>query len=368
MSKRQQTVAVGIDVAKGHLDVAVSERKDVFNVSNDSAGHDKIVALLKVGKIKPSVVVMEATGGYEKPVAKALQRAGFLVVVVNPKQARDYAKGIGVFAKTDKVDARMLAEFGEMLVSRRKLKNYLKLPVDERRERLLALVTRRRQLLTMSLAEKQRMGLMPKELHGSVQVVVDLLDDQVKKIDLEVRGHVDEHYMALDQLLQSTPGIGDQCSAMVIAALPELGQLNRRKIASLVGIAPFPKDSGNSTGRRFIQGGRFDLRRSLYMAALVAARHNAIIRPFYKRLVAAGKLKKVALVACMRKLLTILNAMVREGRAWEAPASAVVDVAETPQKGRKRASCRKKSLTNQEIPHEFSVDDALVAVAGVGCG
>jgi transposase len=333
--QQQQTMTVGIDVAKAHLDMAVSGVKEVRNFSNDAEGHAKIVAQVQSCQPRPMLIVMEATGGYEKPLAVALQTAGLPVAVVNPKRSRDYAKGIGWFAKTDKVDARLLARFAMALVNDEKndLERWLKRPPDARREWLTALVTRRRQLVTMAQAEKQRLELTPKDLYPSIGVILDVLQAQIEAINVQIEQYIGEHYAPLDQLLQSVTGIGRQSSAILIGALPELGALNRRKIASLVGVAPFPKDSGNSVGRRMVQGGRFDLRRILYMASLVASKHNPAIRAFYERLRAAGKLKKVALVACMRKLLTILNAMVRDGQSWN-PAKGPMpsDVPKPPEK------------------------------------
>jgi transposase len=331
---QQQTITVGIDVAKAHLDMAVSTSKGVRNFSNDAEGHAKIVAAIQACPSKPMLIVMEATGGYEKPLAVALQAAGLPVAVVNPKRSRDYAKSQGWFAKTDKVDARLLAKFGAGLVNDEEndLKRWLKRPPDARREWLTALVTRRRQLVTMAQAERQRMELTPKDLLPSIGGVIETLQAQIESLNGQIEQYIGEHYAALNDLLQSVPGIGPQSSAILIGAMPELGELNRRKVASLAGVAPYPKDSGNSVGRRVIQGGRFDLRRALYMAALVASKHNPTIRAFYKRLLAAGKLKKVALVACMRKLLTILNAMVRDGTPWNPAKEPTPPVASEPQR------------------------------------
>jgi len=312
-----KVTAIGIDVAKAHLDVAVSGWKEVRNFSNDPAGHGQIIAWIKSGKIRPDVICMEATGGYEKPLAVALQAEGFPVAVVNPKRARDYAKGIGLLAKTDKVDAMLLVRFGAMLVRDGVLDRHVKRAPDERREWLMALVNRRRQLMTMQQAEKQRIEQTPEALHSSLQAMMAGMQAQIESLDDQMEQYILEHYPDLDRLLRSVCGVGPQTSATLIAALPELGQLNRRRIAALVGIAPIPKDSGKSKGRRMIQGGRFDLRRVLYMATLSAARHNPAIRAFYERLRAAGKFPKVALVACMRKLLSVLNAMVRDGRHWD---------------------------------------------------
>jgi transposase len=239
------------------------------------------------------------------------------VAVVNPRQARDFAKSMGRLAKTDAVDARMLAEFAAVLLRRDDLARFLRPLADPQQQWLAALVTRRRQLLAMLLAERQRLQITPKGLHPSIEAIIAAIQAQLDDIEAQMVGHVREHFGELDRLLQSASGIGPVASATLIAELPELGHLNRREIAALVGIAPMANDSGSSKGRRRIQGGRFDVRRVLYMAALTASRRNPVVKAFYERLIAAGKCPKVALVACMRKLLTTLNAMVRTNKTWD---------------------------------------------------
>lgn len=267
--------------------------------------------------LEVALVVMEATGGYETELACALQAAGLPVAVVNPRQARDFAKSMGRLAKTDAADARMLAEFAAVLLRRDDLARFLRPLADPQQQWLAALVTRRRQLLAMLLAERQRLQITPKGLHPSIQAIIAAIKAQLDDIEAQMVGHVREHFAELDRLLQSASGIGPVASATLIAELPELGRLNRREIAALVGVAPMANDSGASRGRRRIQGGRFDVRRVLYMAALTASRRNPVIKAFYERLIAAGKCPKVALVACMRKLLTVLNAMVRTNKPWD---------------------------------------------------
>jgi len=262
-------------------------------------------------------VVMEATGGYEAALACALQAVGLHVAVVNPRHARDFARSMGRLAKTDAVDARMLAELAAVLMRRDDLARFLRPVADERQQWLAALVTRRRQLLTMLHSERQRLQITPKKLHASIEAIEAAIKAQLDDLERQMVGHVREHFGELDGLLQSTNGIGPVASATLIAQLPELGRLNRREIAALAGVAPVANDSGNRKGRRRVQGGRFEIRRVLYMATLTAARYNPVIRAFYERLRAAGKLPKVALVACMRKLLTTLNAMVRTGKPWD---------------------------------------------------
>ncbi len=311
------SVTVGIDVAKAHVDVCVlGVASGVQRFANDADGHSALTAaLLPLGA---GLVVMEATGGYEAALACALQASGLPVAVLNPRQARDFARSMGRLAKTDAVDARMLAEMAAVLVHREDMARFVRPVADECQQWLAALVTRRRQLLTMLNSERQRLQITPRKLHPSIEAIIAAIKAQLDELDAQMVRHVREHFSGLDGLLQSTSGIGPVASATLIAQLPELGRLNRREIAALVGVAPMSNDSGNRKGRRRVQGGRFEIRRVLYMATLTAARYNPVIRAFYERLKAAGKLPKVALVACMRKLLTMLNAMVRTGKPWDA--------------------------------------------------
>ena len=311
------SVTVGIDVAKAHVDVCVlGTHSDVQRFANDVDGHSALAAALQ--SLDVGLVVMEATGGYEAALACALQAVGLHVAVVNPRHARDFARSMGRLAKTDAVDARMLAEMAAVLVHRVDLARYLRPVADECQQWLAALVTRRRQLLAMLGSERQRLQITNRKLHPSIEAIITVIKAQLDDLETQMVGHVREHFGELDGLLQSTSGIGPVASATLIAQLPELGRLNRREIAALVGVAPMSNDSGNRKGRRRVQGGRFEIRRVLYMATLTAARYNPVIRAFYERLKAAGKLPKVALVACMRKLLTMLNAMVRTGKPWDA--------------------------------------------------
>lgn len=311
---------VGIDVAKAHVDVGVrgGSSLEAARFANDAEGHTALIA--QMGALKPGLVVLEATGGYEAALACALQAAGLPVAVVNPKQARDFAKSMGRLAKTDRIDAAMLAEYAATLLRREDLARFL-LPLTEARQKdLAALVTRRRQLVTMLVSERQRLQMATAMVRPGIEAVIKFLRSQIDDVEGQMREHVHKHFADLDALLRSAKGIGPVASAMLIADLPELGRLDRRAIAALVGVAPMASDSGRSRGHRFIKGGRFELRRILYMAAFVAARHNPVIKAFYARLIAAGKPPKVALVACMRKLLTILNAMVRTSSPWCDPA------------------------------------------------
>ena len=310
------SVVVGIDVAKVHVDVRVlGAQLEAERFDNEPEAHSALAAALK--PLGVALVVMEATGGYEAALACALQAAGLPVAVVNPRQARDFAKSMGQLAKTDRIDARMLAELGATLARRDDLADFIRPLADAQQQALAAMVTRRRQLVTMLLSERQRLQLAIAVVRPSIEAMIEAIRKQLDEVEAQMVGHVQTHYAELDRLLRSASGIGPVASATLIAELPELGKLNRREIAALVGVAPMANDSGSSKGRRRVQGGRFEIRRVLYMATLTATRHNPAIKTFYDRLLAAGKLPKVALIACMRKLLTILNAMVKTNKPWD---------------------------------------------------
>jgi transposase len=310
------SVVAGIDVAKAHVDVDVAGAEFTpQRFDNEAEGHSAVASALKA--LHVGLVVMEATGGYEASLACALQGAGLAVAVVNPKQPRKFAESQGYLAKTDRIDARVLAEFGLTLARRKDLQRLLKPVADADQQWLAALVTRRRQLVAMLLSERQRLQITPTRLHPSLEAIITAIKAQLDDVEAQMTGHVKEHFGELDTILQSVSGIGPVASATLIAELPELGKLNRRQIASLVGVAPFAKESGTSKGRRQIYAGRFDVRRVLYMATLTAAFRNPVFKAHYQRLIVAGKLPKVALVACMRKLLATLNAMVKTGSKWQ---------------------------------------------------
>ncbi len=315
-------VVVGIDVAKAHVDcAALGAQLAPRQFVNDIDGHSALAAALQpLGVV---LVVMEATGGYESALACALQAAGYAVAVVNPKQARDFAKSIGRLAKTDRIDAEALAEFAATLLRRGDLERFIRPLPDVQQRELAALVTRRRQLLTMLGAERLRLQLATAKVRLSIEALIEAIQAQLDDLEAQMRSHVREHFAALDDLLRSARGIGPIASATLIATLPELGRLNRRQISALVGVAPMANDSGTVRGRRRVVGGRFEVRRVLYMATLSAITHNPTIKTFYQRLIAAGKIPKVALVACMRKLLIMLNAMIRTNTQWaKAPHHA----------------------------------------------
>ncbi|MGZ5714303.1 MAG: IS110 family RNA-guided transposase [Caldimonas sp.] len=311
------SVVVGIDVAKAHVDVWVLGAKlEAQRFDNEAEAHSALAAALK--PLGVALVVMEATGGYEAALACALQAAGLPVAVVNPRQAHDFAKSMGQLAKTDRIDARMLAELAATLARRDDLASLIRPLADAQQQALAAMVTRRRQLVTMLLSERQRLQLAIAVVRPSIEAMIEAIRKQLDEVEAQMVGHVQANYAELDKLLRSASGIGPVASATLIAELPELGKLNRREIAALVGVAPMANDSGNTKGRRRVQGGRFQIRRVLYMVAtLTATRHNPAIKTFYDRLLAAGKLPKVALIACMRKLVTILNAMVKTNKPWD---------------------------------------------------
>ncbi|HEK3745029.1 TPA: transposase [Pseudomonas aeruginosa] len=309
-------VTVGIDVSKNTLDVAIGRDGAAAVFDNNDEGHAALVAALRRQPI--SLVVMEATGHYQFACACALQTAGFRVAVINPRQARDFAKAMGRLAKTDSVDALMLAELAEVIDKRPDRDRFTKPMADKTQQLLHALVTRRRQLVRLQVSERQRKHASHVDVLPGIVELMEMLKRQVLDIDARIAEHLAKHRANLTALLQSVKGIGPATTAALIAELPELGQLRAKQVCALVGVAPMNHDSGQSRGKRMIRGGRATVRSALYMAAIVAMRHNPLIRRCYERLVSAGKPKKVAIVACMRKLLIIMNAMVRDGQPWSA--------------------------------------------------
>ena len=308
------SVFVGVDVSSQTLEVASSGELKTWQVANDAAGLEALVSRLL--ELKPALTVLEATGGYEFEAACALQAAGLAVAVVNPRTARDFARAMGALAKTDALDARMLAAFARVLHQHPERERFVKPLADAELQRLQALVLRRRQLVQMITSERQRMRISHVAARPSIERVIEFLKSELGDSEAEVAAHVQRHHAELAAALASVPGIGTASVAVLLAELPELGKLDRRRVAALVGVAPLNRDSGQMRGQRTIWGGRSDVRRTLYMATLTAVRHNPILKTHYERLLAAGKRKKVALVACMRKLLTTLNAMVRTGSKW----------------------------------------------------
>jgi transposase len=302
---------VGIDIAKDALDVATAEDAPAQRYPNDPAGRRKLCRALKA--LAPVKVVLEATGGYEDPLLRELHAAGLPVVRVNPRPVRDFARAAGILAKTDAIDARVLSRYARVMDPP------LRHAKSERSTELDRLVSRRRQLTEMRTQERNRLGLeSSKAVVRSLNRMVRTIEESIEQLEAEIADLIarQQNLERQAELLRSVPGVGLVTAATLLAELPELGTLPRQEIASLVGVAPFNDDSGNRQGRRSIRGGRRDLRATVYMATLVAVRHNPVIAEDYRRLLAAGKLPKVALVACMRKLLTILNAMLRDNKPW----------------------------------------------------
>jgi len=312
----QSTSFIGIDVSKACLDVAWRPETAFKSFENQEAGIQQLVDCLAAAP--PSRIVLEATGGLEMPVAAALAQAGLPVVIVNPRQVRDFAKATGQLAKSDTLDAHVLAWYAEAVKPEvRPLK-------DEQTQELAALMSRRRQLIGMLTAEKNRLGSAPKRIRKDIKAHITWLEKRLKDVDKDLNNAIKQSPLwgKQDQIIQSAPGAGPVLSITLLSALPELGQLNRRQIAALVGLAPFNRDSGTMKGRRAIWGGRAEIRAVLYMSTLAAIRSNPVIKAFYQRLRAAGKEHKVATVACMRKFLTILNVMIKNEAHWsETPLS-----------------------------------------------
>lgn len=302
---------VGVDVSKARLDVALGAEGECLEVENAEEGIRSLVERLSSEMV--ALVVLEATGGYESAVVAALAAAELPVVVVNPRQVRDFARATGRLAKTDRLDARMLALFGERVRPEvRELKS-------EEAEELDALLVRRRQIVEMITAERNRYPRAAPRIRREIREHIEYLQKSLQRADGELEQTIQESplWRAKEDLLRSVPGIGPVVSRTLIAELPELGRLDQKQIAALAGVAPMARDSGVLRGRRMIHGGRAGVRAVLYMAALVASKRNPVIRAFYTRLLEAGKPKKVVLVACMRKLLIILNSMLKYGRRWE---------------------------------------------------
>lgn len=307
-------LCVGIDVSKATLDIAASSAIEQFSVANDTDGFNSIIAELR--KHSVVLVLMEATGGLEAAVACALQTEGFELAVVNPRQARDFARAMGYLAKTDRIDARVLAQMAVVINRHPERSRFIRALPDTERQVLNAMVVRRRQLIAMQVAERNRLYPSHPQSRKSINIIIKALEDELARIDDDMNNHIRSHFKELSERLSSIKGVGTMTAATLLAEVPELGRLSRREISALVGVAPVNRDSGTMRGRRTIFGGRAGVRTALYMAALVATRFNPVIKAFYTRLVAAGKPKKVALVACMRKLLSILNAMLRKNEEW----------------------------------------------------
>jgi transposase len=310
-------VFVGIDVAQATLEVAVRPTGEAWQVANDELAFGDLVARLR--ELKPSLIVLEATGGIHLPVVAALAAAKLPVVALNPRQVRDFAKATGKLAKTDRIDAQVLAHFAEAVRP-----EVRPLP-DAATQELAVLVARRRQLMEMRIAEQNRSRGAPARIRSQIREHVEWLNRQIDELDRDIGQRVRSStaWRERDDLLRSTPGVGPVLSATLLGDLPELGTASHKQIAALVGLAPLNQDSGKKRGKRVIWGGRATVRAALYMATLVAVRRNPTIRIFYERLLALHKPKKLALTACMHKLLTILNAMVKRQARWATTATLV---------------------------------------------
>lgn len=313
--QKEAEIFVGLDVSKNWLDVAVHESVEGFRVGNTAVGIASLLERLRA--LNPSLIVLEATGGFEMLVVAELSRARWPVVVSNARRIREFARATGRLAKTDKLDAKVLAHFAAAVRPPAR-----RLP-DEAEEQLTALLTRRTQVVDMLTVEKNRLVTVRAEMRSTIEAHIQWLRQSLKDLDQEIEDAVKGSpvWREKDALLRSVPGVGPITSATMLGMLPELGQLNRQEIAALVGVAPLNKDSGKKRGKRRVYGGRAGVRRVLYMAALAARKFNPQIRAFYELLLQHGKEKKVALTACMRKLLVILNAMMRTGQHWRYAAA-----------------------------------------------
>jgi len=308
---QQGGVRVGIDVSKRTLDVCLLPDGEPFVLPNDQEGVEELLSRLEDSP--PELVVLEATGRYERLAATSIAAAGIPVAVVNPRQARDFAKAIGRLAKTDRIDAFVLARFAHAVDPSASV-----IP-DEEASALQAILARRRQILSMLVAENNRFQMAPKPLQKRIRAHVEWLGKELSRTDGDLDEAIEASTTCIKEneaLLKSVPGVGPILARTLLAELPELGEITHKRLCALVGVAPFNRDSGQSRGKREVWGGRAPVRAALYMGALVATRHNPILKEFYERLLAAGKPKKVALVACMRKLLSILNAMMRDRVPW----------------------------------------------------
>lgn len=305
-----KSIFVGIDVSKARLEVAFYPSGALESYPHDETGIDSLTHKLR--ELKPALIVLEASGGLQRSLVRSLAASELALIVVNPRQVRDFAKATGQLAKSDALDARVLARFAEAV------RPSLRPLPDQATEELKALLSRRRQLIEMLTAEKNRLKQAPKTLHKAIRRHIGYLEAELKRLDQQIDDMIRQNpiWQHKKELLQSVPGVGPVMSRTLLAELPELGALGRKQVAALVGVAPFSRDSGALRGHRMVWGGRAAVRTALYMAALVATQCNPVIRDFYKRLRAAGKAPKVALVACMRKLVTILNAMLKHGKPW----------------------------------------------------
>jgi transposase len=312
MDNISSNIYVGIDVSKSTLDVAIGTDGEYWQASNDQNGIQRTISRLV--DIQPELIIVESTGGLEKALMTELYKAGLPFALVQPRRVREFARSIGLLAKTDKIDARLLARFGEAVKP-----PMTRLP-SEAEQYLNALMVRRRQLLDMVVIENNHLSTTRLSMRTKVEQHMDWLNKELQELDQEINDQVHQtpQFKEKEKILRSAKGVGPVLCAKLLSGVPELGTINRKKIAALVGVAPFNDESGHRRGKRRTKGGREDVRNVLYMATLAAARFNPVIKSFYQHLVKRGKEKKVALVACMRKFLTILNAMIRDMQPWNS--------------------------------------------------
>lgn len=317
MSIPVESPSVGIDVSKNRLDVAIGSAGSVSGFDNDAAGHRDLVKHLLAAA--PARVVLEATGGYERAAVVAMAAAGLPVIVVNPRRAREFARAVGVLAKTDRIDAQVLARYAQTLKPPQRA-----LPSEQQRA-LTDMVTRRAQLVAMMTEEKNRLAqASSSKIRKSIEAVIKAMQKQIDTAEEDLARQVEEapEWKAAAKMIDDVPGIGFKSACVLLANLPELGTIGRQAIGAIAGLAPINRDSGNHRGKRHISGGRGDVRTALYMCILSAVQCNPVIKKFYDRLVAAGKPKKVAMTAAAHKLLTILNAMMRDKSPWRKAQTA----------------------------------------------
>ena len=309
--KESKAVNIGIDVGKNVLDAYIHERDIHIQVTNDGKGIQKLLG--RLNRYQVERIVVEATGRYERELAAAAVDKELPIIVVNPLHVRRYAGAIGQLAKTDKIDAKIIAQYAALI------KPEARTQFGPKQRKIKDLLVRRRQLVEMATMEKNRYQIMPKFMNGDIKRHINHIQKQIEKLDKQLSSTIDacDEWKAKRKVLESMPGVGDQVVFSLLADLPELGQLNNKQIAALTGVAPYNRDSGSMRGKRRIRGGRHGVRTTLFMAVMCAVQHNPIIRLFYRRLVAAGKHKKVALTACIRKMVIMLNAMIRDGKMWQ---------------------------------------------------
>lgn len=319
MKEKKTELFIGIDICKDRLDIADDANSQTWSVANDDSGVSSLVNRIK--PLNPALIVMEATGGLETLLYSSLTVAHLPAVVINPRQVRNFAKALGQLAKTDAIDAHVLARFGAAV------KPEIRPAKDDKTQELTALVTRRRQLIGMLTAEKTRLQQAAQWIHKDIEGNIRFLEKRLKKLSANITKNIRNTpgWREKDDLIKSVPGAGEVLSMNLLASLPELGKLNRREIATLVGVAPLNRDSGKFRGKRMIWGGRAQVRATLYMTALSASQYNPAIKAFYQRLILKGKKPKVALTACMRKLLIILNTMIKNQTAWNQNDKLILD-------------------------------------------